>query len=123
MEQRGFKHLAGDFAAGNYIFGGFADGGIGALDGWRRLIFFAVGFFVAIFFGAIEYDGDQAIGFQLRRDGGGEVCIHDGIFSVSTVRGEMRNPGSTAVVVQFAKSLTTKATKVHEGKSRNRKPS
>jgi hypothetical protein len=44
-----------------------------------------------VFFAAIEDDHDQAIGFQLRRSGGGEVCIHDGLASVSTAEGGLRN--------------------------------
>src|SRR6266436_445355 len=86
MEQRCFESLAGYFAARNHVLGSFAHASVAGFDGYNWLVFLAL-----IFFALIKDHYDQAIGFQLRRNVGGEICIHDGLSSVSTVEGETRN--------------------------------
>ena len=62
VQEGGFEGFARDFATSDYFFGSCQYGGIGGLDGRRRLIAFVVT--------SVERYYGQAIGFQLRRSGG-----------------------------------------------------
>jgi len=53
VQQRGFEGLARNLAAGNHVFGSFADGFVVALHCRSGLVFLTV----------IEHHDDQAIGF------------------------------------------------------------
>ncbi len=66
VDQRGFKRLGSDFAAGDNVFGGFFDYVVGAVSK-------DVGF---VFFAAIKHDDGKAIGFNICRVGKRKIRFH-----------------------------------------------
>src|ERR1700716_2223116 len=80
MQQSRFEYLARHFRAGKHFFSGVAYGRIGRRESDGQLFFFTL----------VQYDGDQAIGFYLRRGDKRKIDVHDFLFSIA-VEAETRN--------------------------------
>ncbi len=79
VDERRLETLASDFTARDHVFGGVAQGGVGRFDRCNGLVFFA----------AVEDDGHETIGFDLRGGRERKVRIHE--LPVSTAGRESRN--------------------------------